>query len=104
MNLTLPNCSETHIWQLRIPWFRAECDRWFEWLSEDERERAHRFFKPVDRERFILSRGGLRYLLACYLNGEPESLRFAYSAYGKPSLATPEDLASVQSGPQWEPG
>ncbi|MEL6381050.1 MAG: 4'-phosphopantetheinyl transferase superfamily protein [Cyanobacteria bacterium J06626_18] len=89
MNLTLPNSSETHVWQLHIPDFRSELDGWFQWLSVDERDRAQRFFKPEDRERFILSRGGLRYLLASYLDCAPKSLLFAYSDYGKPSLADP---------------
>ena len=91
MNLTLPAGSHVHIWKLHIPCFRFELDRWFEWLSNDERVRAQRFFKSEDRERFILSRGGLRYLLASYLACTPESLIFAYTSYGKPSLAAPDD-------------
>ncbi|MGF1524160.1 MAG: 4'-phosphopantetheinyl transferase family protein [Leptolyngbyaceae cyanobacterium] len=89
MNLKPPNGSETHVWQLHIPGFRSQLALWCKWLSADERDRAQRFFKPEDRERFILSRGGLRYLLACYLSCAPESLVFAYSDYGKPSLADP---------------
>ena len=91
MNLMLPDCSQIHVWKLYIPSFRFKLDRWFEWLSNDERDRAHHFFKPEDRERFILSRGGLRYLLACYLACAPESLIFTYSSYGKPSLLAPDD-------------
>ncbi|MFG6100368.1 4'-phosphopantetheinyl transferase superfamily protein [Leptolyngbyaceae cyanobacterium CCMR0082] len=90
MNLTLPVCSHIHVWQLHIPCFRFELDRWFKWLSNDECERAQRFFRCQDRERFILSRGGLRYLLACYLDCAPKSLVFAYNSYGKPRLAIPD--------------
>lgn len=89
MSLTLPDRSETHIWQLRIPDFYTERDRWFAWLSEDEQARAQRFFRDEDRDRFILSRGGLRYLLANYLACAPETLVFTYSHYGKPSLRKP---------------
>lgn len=91
MNLTLPDESHIHIWQLHIPCFRFKLARWFEWLSSDERERAHRFIKPEDKERFILSRGGLRYLLASYLARHPKSLVFSYGSYGKPSLLIPDD-------------
>ena len=91
MNLTLPACSHIHIWKLHIPCFRFELERWFEWLSQDECDRAQRFLRFKDRERFILSRGGLRYLLACYLNCAPKSLVFEYSSYGKPSLAMSHD-------------
>ena len=86
MSLTLPDHSETHIWQLHIPYFRGARDRWFAWLSEDERARAQRFFRAEDCDRFTLSRGGLRYLLGRYLTCAPETLAFAYSPYGKPSL------------------
>ncbi|MEM9007271.1 MAG: 4'-phosphopantetheinyl transferase superfamily protein [Cyanobacteria bacterium P01_F01_bin.86] len=91
MKLTLPAYSYAHIWKLHVPCFRFKLSRWFEWLSYDERSRSQRFFKLEDRERFILSRGGLRYLLACYLTCAPESLIFAYNSYGKPSLLAPHD-------------
>ena len=94
MPLTLPEQSETHIWQLRIPDFYTDRDRWFAWLSEDERTRAERFFRDEDRDRFILSRGGLRYLLANYLACTPETLVFTYSDYGKPSLLKPQTALS----------
>ena len=91
LHLKLPTPSHIHIWQLHIPCFLSERDRWFEWLSNDERDRAQHFFKSEDRECFILSRGGLRYLLACYLTCAPETLIFTYSSYGKPSLAVPNE-------------
>lgn len=89
MSLTLPDHAETHIWQLRIPNFHSERDRWFTWLSEDERTRARRFLRIEDHDRYVLSRGGLRYLLGRYLTRTPETLAFAYSRYGKPSLKMP---------------
>ncbi|MDB9525248.1 4'-phosphopantetheinyl transferase superfamily protein [Oscillatoria sp. CS-180] len=84
--IALPNPQETHLWQLYLPAAKRNRDQWFTWLSEDERDRAQRFFRDVDRDRFVLSRGGLRYLLARYLGDSPQSFTFSYSAYGKPSL------------------
>ncbi|MEO1094012.1 MAG: 4'-phosphopantetheinyl transferase superfamily protein [Cyanobacteria bacterium J06638_28] len=86
--LTLPQAKETHVWQLYLPAFQPFLSPWWEWLSTDEQERAQRFYKAEDRDRFILSRGGLRYLLSRYLACHPETLDFTYSHYGKPSLVT----------------
>lgn len=86
MSLRLPEASETHVWQLYLPDVCSYLNQSFEWLSADERDRAQRFIRAEDRDRFTLARGGLRYLLAEYLACSPESLCFAYSDYGKPSL------------------
>ena len=55
-------------------------------LSADERERARRFRRATDRESFVIARGLLRILLGCYLGSRPGTLRFQYSANGKPEL------------------
>src|SRR5215469_13308959 len=55
-------------------------------LSADEVERAARFRFEADRNNYVLSRGGLRHLLAAYLAASPKEIRFKYSAYGKPML------------------
>ena len=60
-------------------------------LSADEAERAARFRFEHDRNRFLVGRGILRVLLASILETSPQSLRFAYSAYGKPELIQPEN-------------
>jgi 4'-phosphopantetheinyl transferase len=54
------------------------------WLSQDELERALRFRRVVDRRRFQVGRGLLRWLLAQYLDDDPASLHFNYSPLGKP--------------------
>lgn len=92
--LSLPNGLETHVWQLYLPDFRAKTQQWLAWLSADEHDRAQRFYRSEDRDRFILSRGGLRYLIARYLICSPEAVAFAYSDYGKPSLANPSTALS----------
>lgn len=56
-------------------------------LSEDEQQRAARFRRPLDRDRFIVARGTLRHCLGQYLELAPEQLRFDTMAAGKPILA-----------------
>jgi 4'-phosphopantetheinyl transferase len=58
-------------------------------LSPDEAARAARFHFDEDRRRFVLARGLLRLLLGGYLEADPRSLEFSYSAAGKPDLGRP---------------
>lgn len=62
-------------------------------LSDDERARAARFVKGIDRRRYIVGRAGLRRVLADYLDADPRDLRFDYNEWGKPKLHP--DLQSV---------
>ena len=58
-------------------------------LSDDERERAARFSRPLDRRRFVAARATLRAILADMLDLDATgsaTLRFGYRAAGKPYL------------------
>ena len=55
-------------------------------LSPDECRRAERYRFALDCDRFIARRGLLRAILARYLHGGPDRLRFCYGAHGKPAL------------------
>jgi len=58
-------------------------------LSADELDRAARFRFPHLRDSFTIARATLRALLAAYLDVSPHAIRFAYNAFGKPSLEWP---------------
>mgnify|MGYP001803108131 FL=1 len=75
-----------HLWQLQVTTVAEQLTRWQQWLSVDELERASRFRRDPDCHMFILSRGGLRYLLGQYLNCAPATITFSYGDYGKPCL------------------
>lgn len=55
-------------------------------LSLDEQARAERYIVAKARRQFVEVRGLLRILLGAYLQRNPASLEFIYSANGKPSL------------------
>ncbi len=59
-------------------------------LSDDERERAARFLRECDRQRFTAAHGQVREILAAYLDADPAGLRFTYNPQGKPDLAQGE--------------
>jgi len=57
-----------------------------EHLSADETERAGRFRRGEDRERFVVGRGLLREMLAGHLRVAPRDVSFSYNRWGKPAL------------------
>lgn len=84
--------GSVQLWQMRAETVDGELAQWQGWLSVEETERASRFRRDRDRRRFILGRGGLRYLLGQYLNCDPAAVAFDYGEYGKPSLAQGSEL------------
>ena len=58
-------------------------------LSSDEHERAGRFHFERDQRRYRCARGALRFLLAPYLDVDPEDVAFGYGPHGKPMLSAP---------------
>jgi len=78
--------NEIHIW-----WARTDLPAWdpirmASLVSDDERDRAGRFYFPRDQRRFITVRGILRTILGAYLGRIPAALKFLYSPKGKPLL------------------
>jgi 4'-phosphopantetheinyl transferase len=59
-------------------------------LDGEERTRAERFLRPVDRARFIASHAALRVALGAALGVAPEAVRFSRDEAGRPYLAGPE--------------
>lgn len=73
--------------------FLADCDAWIpavfaSTLSAEERSRAERYRRSVDRDRFVVRRGLLRRLLADRLACPPGEVRLRADPHGKPFLET----------------
>ncbi len=75
-----------HLWQRPLHAPSAEVSACYELLSIEEQERARRFRVERPRNEFVLTRGTLRSLLAQYLGGAPQEVRFRYACQGKPAL------------------
>lgn len=85
--LMLPE-EEVHVWGAVLDAPVAYVEQLRLVLSDDELRRAEHLVFEKDRYRFIIARGILRTLLGRYLEMEPSKLRFVYSPYGKPALAS----------------
>ena len=79
--------GEVHVWRLALDQPERVVAEFRATLEADELERAGRFHFEKHRRHFVVGRGGLRYVLARYLNLKPEEFRFSYGTYGKPVLA-----------------
>jgi 4'-phosphopantetheinyl transferase len=88
--------AEVHLWIAHLEICAEKFSYFKSILSLDERERAGRFRKIRDAQRYVAARGILRSLLAAYLMIEPDRLRFAYDAFGKPRVAGKETLSSMK--------
>lgn len=81
--------GEIHVWSVRLDPPAGEVERLGRFLSTDEWERANRFRFDKHRRQYVVGRGALRALLAAYVGGRPEAVRFRYGHRGKPFLESP---------------
>ncbi len=77
----IPGDEAVHVWRVELD-RAAPADA----LSVDERVRAARFLRDIDRERFVSARTALRHVLGAYLRCPAHRVAFRYAARGKPSL------------------
>ena len=76
--------NEIHLWRafLDLP----PANGFGQFLSADEIQRANRFYRACDRQRYVAARDLLRSILSLYVGDDPQNLRFTYGSHGKPAL------------------
>jgi len=96
--MPLPEPDEIHVWLL---WLDTENPTINDaicrgWLDAEDLHRADQYVHPGARRGYLWTRGLLRRLLGRYLQCEPQAIRLASNAHGKPRLAaTREDEGLV---------
>jgi 4'-phosphopantetheinyl transferase len=78
--------SDLQLYQARLDISTTECDRLWQFLSQDERSRAERFKREYLKRNFVAARGNLREILAPRLGCEPKQVQFSYRDRGKPYI------------------
>ncbi len=93
LNLTY---GEVHVWCANLEEWRPYLEEFYELLSEDERQRAARFYFPHLRENYILRCSILRHLLSHYTTIPERKICFQFGKHGKPFLAGKKRATQVE--------
>ncbi len=80
---------DIQIWSTQLDLDRAQIDKFSQFLTTAERQRAAKFINPQHGDRWIVARGYLRQILSQYLDLRPDCIEFSYGTQGKPALAKP---------------
>src|SRR5215211_1529910 len=78
--------ADLHVWCTALNGSTDEIAYYRSLLSQDEKERADRFYFERDRSHYVVGRGVLRILLGRYLGIEAHKIRVIYGLHGKPML------------------
>ena len=78
--------EEVHLWKASLDVGIFELLSFVRVLSDDEQDRANRFYLQKHKNHFVAARGILRHILSRYLMADPGQLRFKYGPHGKPAL------------------
>jgi len=82
---------DLQLYQANLDISRAESDRLWHLLSEDERSRVERYKHEQSKRNFIAARGNLREILAPRLGCESREIEFGYGDRGKPYIKNPQN-------------
>jgi 4'-phosphopantetheinyl transferase len=75
-----------HVWVEHLDPDSVESPRRLGAVTAAECDRASRFHRQQDAERYLFAHGALRLVLSRYLMCDPRALRFGAGAHGKPFL------------------
>ena len=87
--------DDAHVWRASLDQPADVTAKLASLLSRDERQRAERFHRPIDRCRFIAGRGILRKIISAYLALAPDEVRFVYNEYGKPFISDDQNRGAL---------
>jgi 4'-phosphopantetheinyl transferase len=88
--------EDVHVWRVALDQPAIRVERLAVLLSTDESQRAARFYRARDRQRFIVGRGLLRVILGYYLDVPPGQIQFCYGIRGKPALSNTDGSSVLQ--------
>lgn len=87
--------DEVHIWNFDMNKYLNQFDEFVDILSSDELIRASKFHFDRDKNRFIISRGLLRFFLNFYTSIPAAEIKFITNSFGKPSLSIDDNSTQL---------
>ncbi|MBO0798881.1 MAG: 4'-phosphopantetheinyl transferase superfamily protein, partial [Blastocatellia bacterium] len=88
--------DEAHVWRVSLKQRSATVSQLSSLLAPDERERADRYHRAVDRDRFTVARAVLRKIIALYLPVSAGAVKFTYNKYGKPDISDDQNECNLR--------
>lgn len=87
--------NEAHIWSYRIDPKIINIEPYQTLLSPKEVIRKNKYITQTLKDKYAISRGGLRMILSKYLSVSSETIDFSYSKFGKPSIISTQNTENV---------
>ncbi|KAB8031077.1 4'-phosphopantetheinyl transferase family protein [Fluviispira multicolorata] len=88
--------SDIHLWRVRLSQEERLLQNLTKFLTYEEVEKANKFYKNIDKIRYIFARSILKLLISNYLSLDAKNIHFSYSKYFKPFLAINKNLLNLK--------
>ena len=88
--------SELHVWRVHLDQVKDQHKYLISLLSPEEIKRSERFIFERDSYRYQVTHSMKRLILGNYLDCDAQYLRFEVGNYGKPSLASLQNVLNIQ--------
>jgi 4'-phosphopantetheinyl transferase len=90
---TVLGAADIHVYRVRISGNLQHLQIFFDTLTQAEKERGQKYHQLKDRQRFVVSRGAQRHILARYISQNPAEINFAIGDNKKPYLSNPGGIS-----------
>jgi 4'-phosphopantetheinyl transferase len=74
------------IFTTQLPLMIQHKEEFWKTLSNQEKTQANKFINNYLKDRYVISHGLLRHLLAFYIGINPENIEYSFNQFGKPFL------------------
>lgn len=88
--------SNIEVWFEDLSVTDAEYGCYWNVLDDKERDKALRFAHKIHSDRYVVSHGKLRVILASYIDMAPENITFAEEEFGKPYISVDDKVPEVK--------
>jgi len=93
--------NDIDIWRINISDNLPLLTSFLSIIQPGEIARANKYFHIKDKNRFIISRGALRYILGKYLNRTPNSIEFGIGENKKPHIINSDLHYNISHSGDW---